>query len=76
MANMRDTIEAYLKPKDSEELDAFGLWAFGEKFKDLDHSLLFMKAWNEIHGDKLTLTQDGIIQHDIPKMVEMWNEKN
>ena len=48
---------------------------FGDNFKELDHSLLFMQSWNEIHGDELMLSQDSMIEHDIPKMVEIWNEK-
>jgi hypothetical protein len=31
-----------------------------------------MHAWNKIHGEKLLLEQDGVIQHDIPKMIELW----
>lgn len=74
--SIRDTVEHYLKPKDEEELDAFGLWAFGDKYKDYDHTLKFMEAWNEIHGDEYMLHPDGCMQLDVGVMVEMWKDEN
>ena len=75
MASMRDTIEHFMKPMDEEELEDFALWAFGENFQELDHSLKFMEAWNEIHGDDFLLRQDGVIEFDVPKMIQMWRDE-
>ena len=36
---------------------------------------LIMESWNEIDVDELMLSQDGMIEHDIAKMVEICNEK-
>lgn len=69
---MKETIRYFLKPETEEELDTFGEWAFGSSYRELDHSLKFMKAWNDIHGDVLTLSQDSVIADDLPKMIEMW----
>ena len=75
MANMRDTVEHFMRPRDEDELESFARWAFGDNFHELDHSLKFMESWNEIHGDDFLLRQDGIIEHDVPKMIQMWRDE-
>lgn len=57
-----------------ESVDEFGLWAFGEKFNELDHTVLFLESWNRLHEKELPLSLDGIIIDDIPKMVRLWHD--
>lgn len=71
---MKHTICRFLDTDDEEEIDVFGEWAFGPSFKDMTHTLQFMEAWNERHGKKFILSEDGIIEYDLPKMIEMWQE--
>ena len=61
--------------EDEGELEDFGEWAFGEDYQTYDHSLKFMKAWNKLHAEKYELKPDGAIEHDVPKMVELWRNQ-
>lgn len=57
---------------DPEDLEAFGLWAFGAELRSLDGSINFMDKWNEIHGKDLKLSSSGAIAEDVPKMISLW----
>lgn len=61
---------------DEKELDAFGLWAFGDVLFGLYAGLEFLESWNLLHGDKLMLKEDSIIGDDAPKMVQLWRENS
>ena len=54
------------------EIDEFCDWAFGNISDSLPQDVFV--AWNKIHGDKLKLHEDDIIQNDLPKMVALWRE--
>lgn len=59
---------------DEQELEEFGLWAFGPYYRELDESINFMETWNQLHGDKLKLERSGKISIDVPKMVQVWRD--
>lgn len=59
-----------------EDVDAFGLWAFGENFNDLDNTLDYMESWNDSHGAELSLKPTGHISEDAPKMVDLWRSNS
>lgn len=71
--SVRDVFQQYIR--EDNELEQFGLWAFGSSYRELDESLTFMEAWNRLHGDKLTLKPKGQIGVDIPKMVQAWKDR-
>ncbi len=63
---------------DSEEIETFALWAFGECFRDeglFNTGIDFMTEWNKRHGDVLYLFPHGIMGDDIPKMVKVWRDR-
>lgn len=70
---MRRDFRLYLE---ENEVDEFGAWAFGDDLKELQDPLDFMKAWNVLHQFKLKLKSDGSIYDDIPKMVDLWRNRN
>lgn len=59
-----------------EDIDKFALWAFGEGYKDLDRTQMFMEAWNERHIASLELSPIGSPEHDIKHMIRLWKENN
>lgn len=71
---MKHTIGHFLDTDDEEEINSFGEWAFGPSFKDMIHTLQFMEAWNERHGKKFILSASGIVEYDLPKMIDLWKE--
>lgn len=66
--HIKDYFGQYLS---QEELDDFGLWAFGIDDKLFDRALL-MENWNKLHGNKYTLMGDGRILEDTKKMVDLY----
>lgn len=62
----------YLLNSESE-IDQFGLWAFGNDYKELV-GISFMKKWNELHGEVLMLFENGSIIEDIKRMIDLWNK--
>lgn len=67
---MKDLILFHIDSED--DVEEFGLWAFGKEYKDFHHSSDFQKAWNVYHGKDFLLQDDGVPGQDIPKMVELW----
>lgn len=68
--HLRDLIESYL-PDDAE---VFAAWAFGDDFATIPlHT--FWERWNERHSDKLTLAGSGSPQDDVPRLIELWKNK-
>jgi hypothetical protein len=63
-----------LRIPNEEELEEFAAWAFGSDFRDLEHSIKFMEAWNSLHKDLLELKPEGILSEDASKMVKIWRE--
>lgn len=61
--------------EDEEECHQARVWAFGEEYADLCGVAAFIKAWNTLHGDKLTLKTTGYISEDIPRMLAYWEER-
>jgi len=57
-----------------EEVEIFAEWAFGDDFKLIVGSIRFLNAWNELHGSKLFLHDDGSPQEDMEKMIALWRE--
>ena len=57
--------------KNSEELKAFEIWAFG---KELDSSGMrsAMDIWNSLHGDKLMLKESDKVVESLKKMRKIW----
>ncbi len=49
----------------------FHLWAFGEKFPDLNR---VPYLWNKKHGDKLQICDSGHIPTDLRTMYKLWLE--
>jgi hypothetical protein len=70
MSSLRDMI---VDITSEDEAEKFGAWAFGEGYEILDHSLLFLAAWNKNHSDLLELKEDGWIEIDLPRMVDLWH---
>jgi hypothetical protein len=61
--------------KDDENEDDFGLWAFGENFKNIVGGKNFVDAWNERHSDKLILEYSNSRSISLEVMVELWRRK-
>lgn len=60
--------------KDSADQKAFERWAFGEMFPDQGNPFL---VWNSLHGDKLRLKADDLIEESLKKMYALYlEEKN
>ena len=76
MSRLRDNVVELIKPMPEGKADEFALWAFGEKFLELEDAINFMHAWNELHGDIYRLTGDGCIEFDLAIMVEMWKSES
>ncbi len=57
-----------------EKAIEFAIWAFSDEYADL---LLgeFHLIWNYRHGEKLKLHGNGLINVDIPKMIEIWEKE-
>ena len=51
----------------------FALWALGDEFRDFRRDEVWI-VWNFRHGDKLKLHANGMINVDIPKMIEIWKK--
>jgi hypothetical protein len=69
---LRDVFIEYIP--DGDEIEQFAAWAFGTGYGEIDYSLDFMKAWNDLHGDKLNLEPTGQVSTDVPKMVQLWKD--
>lgn len=50
----------------------FQRWAFGVKDDIIMLDAYAMEMWNFLHGDKLTLYEDGNVAHDIGLMWDIW----
>jgi hypothetical protein len=70
--HQRSIIENFLSEKDAEE---FAEWAFGENFREILRPDLVL-AWNNLHSHQLILSSDGRPSEDIPKMIEIWRNRN
>lgn len=68
---IKDLIRPFCNEEESER---FAEWAFGSDFKLIDGLIQFLNAWNELHGKKLFLCEDGSPQEDMEKMITMWRE--
>jgi len=55
-----------------DEVNEFGLWAFGEAYKELATGSEFIDAWNKLHSQQLLLTDEGQIVSDCIKMVTLY----
>lgn len=57
--------------KNSEELKAFEIWAFG---KELGSSGMrsAMDIWNSLHGDKLMIKESDKVLESLKKMKRIW----
>jgi len=75
MAGIRDLVKAKLDPVSEDEVNEFGIWAFGENLEFLYQTLQFLQACNELHGDKLRITPDGYIDEDVEKMILLWKDR-
>jgi len=69
---LRDVVENYLNQEQAEE---FAFWAFGNDFKNFSHQEVFLEKWNELHGDLLFIYGYGMINEDIPKMIQIWQKQ-
>lgn len=67
----KDILEKHLT---SDEIDKFGIWAFGENLHQINGSINFMNAWNELHSEDLLLKYDSKPDDDIPKMIDIWRK--
>jgi hypothetical protein len=52
--------------------DEFALWAFGERYSEINGTDKFADAWNERHSDIFTINQANPIVHDMIKMTKLW----
>ncbi len=60
-----------------EEAEKFAEWAWGKDYQEIVYSEKAVPRWNQLHGDKLEIHENGALVIDIPKMVDLWkNEKD
>lgn len=71
--NMRELVVSLL---DEEGADRFGLWAFGEGFRELCSGSDYLSAWNKLHSSVLQIKPEGMIYQDIGKMILLWREQS
>jgi len=70
--DMKDIVERSMRG--GEDSDDFGLWAFGEDFRNISGCEM-MESWNREHGDKLKLISVSDPFYDVEKMVDIWRDK-
>jgi len=73
MSSVKDYFSTFIP--EEKELDAFGEWAFGEDFRELEEAMKYLECWNFHHGKDLTLVPSGEISEDAPKMVQLWKDR-
>lgn len=63
--------------KPDEAFKEWAVWSFGDAWVHFFDSRgkILVKAWNRRHGGLLILKEDGIIKHDLQKMVKIWIEE-
>lgn len=69
---MKDKFSLYIP---ENELEKFAEWAFGPFYREFDEAMNFMESWNFKHSDKLKLELTGNISVDVPKMVQVWRDR-
>ena len=58
-----------------ENADIFSEWAFGPGFREITLGEI-PNAWNNLHGDKLIIHDNGRPDIDLLKMIEIWREND
>jgi hypothetical protein len=74
METVKDRFSHYIS--DEKELEEFAQWAFGPYYRELDQTINFMETWNHLHSDLFKLEPDGIIEIDMPMIVQAWKDSN
>jgi hypothetical protein len=59
---------------DDENVNDFGLWAFGKKYDSL-YTDEMMRKWNKSHGKRYKLKGDSNIVFDLCKMIDIWRKE-
>jgi len=72
MVHFKDRLLKHLK---EEEVDKFGEYAFGPKYKEM-YVMEMHLCWNLAHGGKLQLKDLGIADDEIPKMIKLWRKES
>lgn len=67
--NLRDLFIKYIP--DHFELEEFAVWAFGSSY-ETHQGIVFLKAWNDRHGEKISIDPYGQVTDDSPNMVQLW----
>ncbi len=60
---------------DEKDREGFLRWAFGIKYREITTTIEYMKAWNFLHGNELELKPSTIVTYDIPKMIDIWQNR-
>ena len=68
--------DLFLRHIPENEVDHFGVWAFGEDCESLKNGPDFLNRWNALHGKQLTLFLGSKPLDDSKKMVELYKNRS
>jgi hypothetical protein len=68
---MKGAIEQFLH---EDEVNAFGLWAFGDSYDSYSKAAQYASAWNRLHKDLYHIDMHNPICEDIEIMCDLWRE--
>lgn len=58
---------------EKEEIPEFFTWAFGRDYNSIEDGSELLDAWNTLHPSHI-LNGEGLITHDLKKMLNLWKE--
>ena len=58
-----------------KEFDEFFVWAFGNEVQEGEDPMVYLTAWNVLHGEDHHLKPESLLGKDIPAMVNLWKNR-